>query len=185
MWQSAHNNLAPAWQIIMKFYIDDVTKICHGNSSLVKIWHKYQALYMQTLSMFYTADGNTCSPILKRNFCFHSSTFHTVLLTMTGKSYSSNTTQLIGVSSSAKIQTCNNITCTMHLMSTFINKNISAHSWKYYWCFSPRMEQKNQKALMKYVGFILTVLPLAQHSYCPTWPTGSIKIQESTRKLNG
>ena len=30
---------------------------------------------------------------------------------------------------------------------------------------------------MKYVGFILPVLPLAQHSYCPTWPVGSIKIQ--------
>jgi len=103
----------------MKFYIEDVTKICHENSSLVKIWHKYQALYMWTLSIFYTADSNTCSPIIKRNFCFHIS--YRVLLTMTGKSYSSNTTQLIGVLSWAKIQTCDNITCTLHLMSTFIN----------------------------------------------------------------
>jgi len=33
---------------------------------------------MQTLSILYTADGNICNPILKRNCCFHSHTFHTV-----------------------------------------------------------------------------------------------------------
>jgi hypothetical protein len=148
--------------------------MCRKNSHLVKIWHKYQALYMKTLSMFYTADSNIC----KKKFLFlqqHIS--YCVLLTMRGKIYSSNTTHLIGVLSWAKIQTCNNITCTLQLMSIFINKNIWVHSWKYYWCFSPKMEQRNQKTLMKYVGFILPVCPLAQHSYRPTWPADSIKIQ--------
>jgi len=47
----------------------------------IQVWlksDKYQALYMKTLSMFYTADSNICSPVLKINFCFHSNTFHTV-----------------------------------------------------------------------------------------------------------
>jgi len=40
---------------------------------------------------------------------------------MRDKSYSSNTSQLTGVLSWAKIQRCNNMTCTLHLMSIFIN----------------------------------------------------------------